>query len=442
MASTAEQMAANMNMGSFAKAKELQKRILFTLGALIAYRLGTYIPLPGVDLGAFRSAFDSAQHGILGMFNMFAGGAVERMAIFALNVMPYISASIIMQLVIVGSPALQQLKKEGESGRTKLNQYTRYLTVMIAAVQGYGISVGLESANVVIDPGIFFRLSVTITLIGGTLFLMWLGEQITDRGVGNGVSLIIFAGIVAELPRAILQTLSLGRSGSLSLFAILMIISVSIGVILLICFVERSQRRLLVQYPKRQVGNRIYGGETSFLPMKINIPGVIPPIFASSLLLLPATIAGFSAQSSPEWFQQIVALLGRGQPLFISVYAIGVIFFSYFYAPIVFNPEETAENLKNYGGFLPGIRPGARTAEYLSYVLYRLTFIGALYLAFVSLLPEVLIAYYKVPFYIGGTSLLIVVSVTIDTVSQIQSHLVAHQYDGLIKKSRLRGRRK
>ena len=376
------------------------------------------------------------------MFNMFAGGAVERLAIFALNVMPYISASIIMQLLSATLPSLERLKKEGEAGRKQINQYTRYLTVLLAVVQGYGIAVGLEATGAVMDPGLFFRVSTVITLVGGTLFLMWLGEQVTQRGIGNGVSLIIFAGIVAELPRALFQTLTLGRVGTLSLTAIFVVLLIALATILLIVFVERAQRRLLVQYPKRQVGRRMFGGETSFLPIKINVSGVIPPIFASSLLLLPGTLAAFSAQSGPAWLQSLVAFLGHGQPGFMLIYALGIIFFCFFYAPIVFNPEETADNLRKYGGFLPGVRPGKRTATYIGNILTRLTVIGAVYLTFVCLLPEALISYYKVPFYIGGTSLLIVVSVTIDTVAQIQSHLISHQYEGLIKKSKLRGRKR
>jgi preprotein translocase subunit SecY len=445
MASAAEQLAANINFSSFAKATELQKRIVFTLIALCVYRLGTYIPLPGVNPEAFAQAFQGQSEGILGMFNMFSGGAVSRLAIFALNVMPYISASIIVQLMSTASPSLERLKKEGEAGRKQLNQYTRYLTVVLAVVQSYGISVGLEaSTGTVLDPGIFFRISTIITLTGGTIFLMWLGEQVTARGIGNGTSLIIFAGIVAELPRSLMQTLSLGKQGALSAFAIIAIGVLAIVVTWFIVFIERSQRRLVVQYPKRQVGNRMFMGESSFLPLKINTAGVIPPIFASSLLMLPTTMMSFLGQqeNAPQWLLTGMALIGYGQPLHMLIYAFGIIFFCFFYTSIVFNPEETADNLRKYGGFLPGIRPGKRTADYLDYVLTRLTVIGAAYITIVCLLPEMLISYYKVPFYLGGTSLLIVVSVTMDTVTQIQSHLLAHQYEGLIKKTRLRGRGK
>jgi preprotein translocase subunit SecY len=441
MASAAEQLAANLNFGAFAKATELQKRIWFTLGALVVYRLGTYIPLPGIDPVAFSQTFDKQQSGILGMFNMLAGGAVQRMAVFALNIMPYISASIIVQLMTTAIPSWEKLKKEGEAGRKQLNQYTRWLTVALAIFQGYGIAIGLEnSQGVVSDPGFFFRATTVITLLCGTMFVMWLGEQITARGVGNGSSLIIFTGIVASLPRAILQTLELGRTGNLNFFQFIMIVAIVIGVIFLIVFIERSQRRLLIQYPKRQVGNRMFQGDSSFLPLKINTAGVIPPIFASSLLLLPHTFASFNPDTTPSWLQGIIGAISHGQPGYMVAYAALIIFFSFFYTSVVFNPEETADNLRKYGGFLPGIRPGKKTAEYLDYVLTRLTVIGALYITLVCLLPEFLIAYYKVPFYLGGTSLLIVVSVTMDTVAQMQSHLLAHQYEGLIRRSKLRGK--
>ncbi|MDP2123855.1 MAG: preprotein translocase subunit SecY [Parvibaculum sp.] len=440
MASAAEQLAANLNFAAFAKATELKKRIWFTLGVLIVYRLGTYVPLPGIDPLALARIFEQQQSGLLGIFDMFAGGAVGRMAIFALAIMPYISSSIIMQLMTTVSPHLAQLKKEGEQGRKQINQYTRYGTVILAALQGYGIAVGLEGAQgVVIDPGVFFRMTTVITLVGGTIFLMWLGEQITARGVGNGISLIIFSGIVAELPRALAGTLELGRQGALSTLIILFLAVMVVVVIMIIVFVERAQRRLLVQYPKRQVGNKLYGGDSSHLPLKLNTAGVIPPIFASSLLLLPMTIANFSSGQGPDWLNTMTGMLGHGQPLYIALYAAGIIFFAFFYTAIVFNPADTADNLKKYGGFIPGIRPGQRTAEYIDFVLTRLTTVGALYLAIVCLLPEILISQYKVPFYFGGTSLLIVVSVTMDTVSQVQSHLLAHQYEGLIKKSKLRG---
>ncbi len=446
MASAAEQLAANINFGAFAKATELKRRILFTLCALVVYRLGTYIPIPGIDPVALADVFRQQQGGILGMFNVFAGGALGRMTIFALGIMPYISASIIIQLMTTVSPKLEQLKKEGEQGRKKINQYTRIGTVILSALQGYGISVGLEGfsgsqGGVVLDPGIFFRFTAVITLIGGTIFLMWLGEQITARGVGNGISLIIFAGIVAELPSALVSTLELGKTGALSTFFILALILMVIGTIVFIVFVERAQRRLIVQYPKRQVGARMFGGDNTHLPLKLNTAGVIPPIFASSMLLLPVTVASFSSQGGgADWVATIAALLGRGQPAYLFLYISGVVFFCFFYTAIVFNPADTADNLKRYGGFIPGIRPGKRTAEYIDYVLTRLTVVGAAYLSLVCLLPELLISQYAVPFYFGGTSLLIVVSVTMDTVAQVQSHLLAHQYEGLIKKSKLKGR--
>ena len=441
MASAAEQLASNLNFAAFAKAEDLKKRIWFTLGALIVYRLGTYIPLPGINPDAFAQAFQQQSGGVLGMFNMFAGGAVERMAIFALGIMPYISASIIMQLMTSVIPSLEALKKEGEQGRKVINQYTRYGTVLLAIVQAYGIAVGLEGGSgIVSDPGLFFRISAVITLVGGTMFLMWLGEQITARGIGNGISLIIFAGIVAGLPSAIGGTLELGRTGALSTGLILAIIVLAIVVVAAIVFFERAQRRLLIQYPKRQVGNRMFQGDTSHLPLKLNTSGVIPPIFASSLLLLPATIAGFSATTNmPGWASTMLAALGHGQPLYMIAYAAMIAFFAFFYTAIVFNPKDTADQLKKHSGFIPGYRPGERTAEYIDYVLTRVTAIGAVYLVLVCLLPEFLISATGVPFYLGGTSLLIVVSVTLDTVAQIQGHLIAHQYEGLIKKSKLRG---
>ena len=442
MASAAEQLAANINFAAFAKATDLQKRIWFTLIALVVYRVGTFIPIPGVDPAAFAQAFQQQAGGILGMFNTFAGGAVERMAVFALNVMPYISASIIMQLMSTSVPSLERLKKEGEVGRKQINQYTRYLTLVLAAVQSYGIAIGLQtSPGVVTNPGMFFIASTVITLTGGTMFLMWLGEQVTARGVGNGISLIIMAGIIAEMPRILFQTLALARTGDINPFAIFALSAVMLAVVVFVVFIERSQRRLVVQYPKRQQGNRMFMGESSFLPLKINTAGVIPPIFASSLLLLPQTIIGFMGMGAnpPEWAALLQGYIGYGQPGHMALYAIGIIFFCFFYTSIVFNPEETADNLRKYGGFLPGIRPGKKTAEYLDYVLTRLTVIGAAYITAVCLLPEILISAYSVPFYLGGTSILIVISVTLDTVSQVQSHLVAHQYEGLIKRSKLRG---
>jgi preprotein translocase subunit SecY len=441
MASAAEQLASNLNFAAFAKAEDLKKRIWFTVGALLVYRLGTYIPLPGINPDAFAQAFNNQSGGVLGMFNMFSGGAVQRMAIFALGIMPYISASIIMQLMTSVVPSLEALKKEGEQGRKVINQYTRYGTVLLAAVQAYGISIGLESGSgIVADPGWFFRLSCVITLTGGTIFLMWLGEQITARGIGNGISLIIFSGIVANLPSAISHTLELGRTGALSTGIILAIIVFAVAVVALIVFFERAQRRLLIQYPKRQVGNRMFQGDTSHLPLKLNTSGVIPPIFASSLLLLPATIAGFSQTTSlPGWASSILAALGHGQPLYMVFYGAMIVFFAFFYTAIVFNPKDTADQLKKHSGFIPGYRPGERTAEYIDYVLTRITVIGALYLVVICMIPEFLISATGVPFYLGGTSLLIVVSVTLDTVAQIQGHLIAHQYEGLIKKSKLRG---
>ncbi|MGC2523857.1 MAG: preprotein translocase subunit SecY [Stellaceae bacterium] len=447
MASVAEQLASSINFSAFGKATELKSRIWFTLGALVIYRLGTYIPIPGIDPGILHDIFARNAGGILGMFDMFSGGALGRMTIFALNIMPYISASIIIQLLTAVSPSLEALKKEGESGRKKLNQYTRYGTVLLAAVQAYGIAVGIEgmrsgAETAVLDPGLGFRLVTVVTLVGGTVFLMWLGEQITARGVGNGISLIIFAGIVANLPHALASTLELGRTGAISTFFIVAILVISVGVVAFIVFMERAQRRLLVQYPKRQVGNKMFGGDASHLPLKINTSGVIPPIFASSLLLLPATIANFQSNSqSFGWLGNITAYLAHGRPLYMLLYVALIVFFCFFYTAIVFNPTETADNLRKYGGFIPGIRPGKNTADYLDYVLTRLTVVGAAYLAAVCILPEFLISEYSVPFYFGGTSLLIVVSVTMDTVAQIHSHLLAHQYEGLIKKARLRGRR-
>jgi preprotein translocase subunit SecY len=443
MASAAEQLAANINFSALAKAEDLQKRIWFTLGALIIYRLGTYIPIPGVDTVELARFAAQNSTGILGWVNGLAGGALGRMAIFALNIMPYISASIIIQLMTTVSPQLEQLKKEGESGRKKINQYTRYLTVVIAALQAYAIAAGLEGqGSIVLDPGLFFRASAVITLTGGTVFLMWLGEQITARGIGNGTSLIIFAGIVAGLPSGLAALLELGRTGQMSVFLIFGIFIMALAVIAFIVFVERAQRRLLIQYPKRQVGMKITQGDSSHLPLKLNTSGVIPPIFASSLLLLPITVANFTQGQGPDWLNRITALLGHGQPLFLTLYALLIIFFAFFYTSIMFNPKDTADNLKKYGGFIPGIRPGERTAEYIDYVLTRITVLGALYLTIVCLLPEFLIGYAAMPFYFGGTSLLIVVSVTMDTVAQVQGHLLAQQYEGLVKKAKLRGARR
>jgi preprotein translocase subunit SecY len=449
MASAAEQLAANINFGAFQKATELHKRLLFTVGALIIYRFGTFIPLPGVDTAVFATTAAGKGMGIFDTFNLFSGGAVQRMAIFALNVMPYISASIIVQLMGSIYPPWEKLKKEGgEAGRKQLNQYTRYLTVALALAQSFGIAVGLQNSKGVVDPSIpgwFFLVTTIAVLTGGTLFLMWLGEQITARGVGNGNSLIIFAGIVSRLPSSAGTLMKQAQQGTFPPVLLLGLVLAVIAVLVFIVFMERAQRRLLVQYPKRQVGNRMFGGESSFMPLKINTSGVIPPIFASSLLLLPTTAMTFLASSHMppwlNWLNRIVPLLQHGQPLFIALYAALIIFFCFFYTSVVFNPEETAENLRKYGGFLPGIRPGKRTAEYLDYVLTRLTVIGALYVTGVCLLPEFLTNSTNVQLAFTGTSILIVVSVMMDTVAQIQSHLLAHQYEGLIKKAKLRGGR-
>ena len=445
MASVSEQIASRINLGSIAKAEDLKKRIAFTLLGLIVYRIGSYIPLPGIDPVALEKVFSANVGGILGMFDMFAGGALGRMTVFALNIMPYISASIIMQLLTVISPQLEQLKKEGEVGRKKINQYARYGTVFLATVQGYGVAVGIENMSnsqgvqAVMDPGMFFRFTTVITLVSGTIFLVWLGEQITQRGIGNGISLIIFTGIVAQLPVALSTTFELGRTGALSTLFIVFLLVMSVAVIAFMVFIERAQRRITIQYPKRQqqgAGSSV--ASSSHLPLKINTAGVIPPIFASSLLLLPITFVSFNAGSGPEWLNTLSQFLSRGHPVYLSLYTAMIVFFAFFYTAIVFNPKDTADNLKKYGGFVPGIRPGENTANYLDFILTRLTVIGAIYLSFICLLPELLISKYQVPFYFGGTSLLIVVSVTMDTVTQIQSYLLAHQYEGLIKKSNLR----
>ena len=454
MVSAAEQLARNINFSTFGKAKELQARIWFTLGALIVYRFGTHITIPGIDPVQYAKAFGSAAGGILGMWNQFSGGAVKNMAIFALNVMPYISASIIVQIMTTAIPALERLKKEGESGRKQLNQYTRYLTVVLAIAQAFGIAVALNAVNpqsglsMAVTPGLYFMTSTVVTLVGGTVFLMWLGEQITARGIGNGISLIIFSGIVAELPGYAVRSLTQAREGSLNIGVVAAITVLTIALVVFIVFIERSQRRLLIQYPKRQQGNRLIGGESSFLPLKVNSAGVIPPIFASSLLLLPNTIAGMSTATGDTtgWWAEslrfVQAYLGHGSPVFIVLYGLLIIFFTFFYTSIVFNPEETAENLRKYGGFIPGYRPGKRTAEHLDFVLTRLTVIGSLYITAVCVIPEILRGEFAGQFYIGGTSILIVVSVTMDTVAQIQSHLIGHQYEGMIKKARLGGRKK
>jgi preprotein translocase subunit SecY len=424
-----------LNLGVLSKATELKNRLWFTLGALLVYRIGSYVPVPGVDAQVMAELLQQMGGGILGMFDMFTGGSLGRMTVFALNIMPYISASIIVQLMTTAIPQWEALKKEGETGRKKLNQY---LTLVIAIFQAYGIAVGLESLRgsfgaAVADGGMFFRLSCVITLVGGTMFLMWLGEQITARGVGNGISLIIFAGIVANLPHALASTLELGRTGALSTFFIMFFLLAALAVIAFVVFI--------VQYPKRQVGNRMFGGENTHLPLKVNTAGVMPPIFASSLLLLPATFAAFGRDQADQGFLTEAAnLLAHGTPLYMALYVGLIVFFAFFYTAVVFNPQETADNLRKYGGFVPGIRPGQPTAQYFDRVLTRLTVLGAGYLALVCLLPEILISNYSVPFYFGGTSLLIIVSVTMDTVAQVQSHLFAHQYEGLIKKARLGGR--
>lgn len=446
MASAAEQLASNINLGTFGKATDLQQRIWFTLLALIVYRLGTYIPVPGIDPSVLESFFNQQARGALGMVDLFAGGALSRMTIFALSIMPYISASIIVQLLSAILPAWEAMKKEGEQGRAKLTQYTRYLTVFLALIQAFALATGLEHMHgptgaAVIEGGLAFRITTAITLTAGTVFLMWLGEQITSRGIGNGTSLIIFSSIVAGIPSAIAHTLELGRTGALSPLVIIGLAVVIIIVIAFVVLIERAQRRILVQYPKRQVGNKVFGGEASHLPLKLNSAGVIPPIFASSLLLLPLTLVGFSGDTSAPWAQWISANLGHGTPLFMALYAGLIIFFSFFYTAVVFNPKDTADNLKKYGGFIPGIRPGNNTADHLDHILTRLTVLGALYMAAVCLLPELLTVRSGIPFYLGGTSLLIVVSVTMDTVSRIQSQLLAHQYEGLIKKANLKGKK-
>ena len=447
MTSAAERLAANMNLGTLSRATELKKRFLFLIGALIVYRMGTYIPVPGIDPHILAEIFARNQGGVLGMFNMLSGGALQRMTIFALAVMPYISSSIIIQILTVAVPQLATLKKEGEAGRRKINQYTRYGTVFLAGFQGYGIAVGLENmtgahGSAVLNPGLFFLFTTTVTLAGGTMFLMWLGEQITARGIGNGISMIIFTGIVAGLPNAIGRTIELGRTGVISTFFIFFIIAAVLGLITLIVFVERAQRRVVIQYPKRQQGNKMFGGENTHMPLKLNTAGVIPPIFASSILLFPLTIASFHAGSGNGVLQMISTYLAHGQPLYIVAYVSLILFFSFFYTSIVFNPAETADNLKKNGGFIAGIRPGQQTAEYLDYLLTRLTAVGAIYIALVCVMPELFVAKYSVPFQLGGTGLLIVVNVAIDFSTQVQSHLFAHQYEGLIRKAKLKGKLK
>lgn len=438
MASAAEQLAANLNFGAFAKATDLHKRLMFTLGAMIVYRLGTFIPIPGVNADAFAQAFQNQAAGILGMVNMFSGGAVERMAIFALNVMPYISASIIVQLLGSVYPPWEKLKKEGgESGRKQLNQYTRYLTVVLALFQSTGIAFGLNAQpNLIDEPGLFFIVSTITVLTGGTMFLMWLGEQITERGLGNGISILIFAGIAAGLPSAIGGLLELVRTGAMSIVASIFIVLLVGLVTYFVVFVERGQRKILVNYARRQVGNKVYGGQSSHLPLKLNMAGVIPPIFASSIILLPATVVNwFSSGDSMRWLKDISGALTPGQPVYVMFYAAAIIFFCFFYTALVFNSRETADNLKKSGAFIPGIRPGDQTAKYIDKILLRLTLIGAIYITLVCLLPEFLIIKYNVPFYFGGTSLLILVVVTMDFMAQVQNYMMSQQYESLLKKA-------
>ncbi|MCR9113829.1 MAG: preprotein translocase subunit SecY [Rhodobacteraceae bacterium] len=441
MVSAAEQMAANTSWSAFGKATELRKRILFTIGLLIVYRLGTFIPVPGIDGAELREFMSGAAASIGGMLSMFTGGALGRMGIFALGIMPYISASIIVQLMTAMVPALEQLKKEGEQGRKKINQYTRYGTVFLATLQSYGLAASLQSGGLASDPGFFFIASCMITLVGGTMFLMWLGEQITARGVGNGISLIIFVGIIAEVPAALAQFFASGRSGALSPAVIIGVIVMVVAVIAFVVFMERSLRKIHIQYPRRQVGMKMYDGGNSHLPVKVNPAGVIPAIFASSLLLLPATVSTFSGNQTGTFMSTVMAYFGPGQPLYLLFFTVMIVFFTYFYTyNVAFKTEDVADNLKNQNGFVPGIRPGKKTAEYLDYVVSRILVLGSGYLAAVCLLPEILRSQFAIPFYFGGTSVLIVVSVTMDTIQQVQSHLLAHQYEGLIEKSQLSGK--
>ncbi len=443
MASAAEQMAANLSWSTLGKATELRQRIFFTVGLLMVYRLGTYIPVPGIDGNALRDFMSQAVAGLGGVFNMFTGGAISRMGIFALGIMPYISASIIIQLLASMWEPLKQLKKEGEAGRTKINQYTRYGTVLLATFQAYGLAASLEAGDLVTDPGWFFRAATVITLVGGTMFLMWLGEQITQRGVGNGISLIIFVGIVAEIPRALAQFFASGRSGAYSPLTIVAVIAMILAVLVFVVFMERALRKIHIQYPRRQVGMKVYDGGSSHLPIKVNPAGVIPAIFASSLLLLPTTISTFSGANSGPILSTILAYFGPGQPLYLLFFTSMIVFFTYFYtANVSFKTDDVAENLKNQNGFIPGIRPGKRTEEYLDYVVSRVLVVGSAYLAFVCLVPEIVRSGLHVTAYFGGTSILIIVSVGMDTVQQIQSHLLAHQYEGLIERSQLRGKRR
>ena len=441
MASASDSLAANSSWGALTKATDLRRRIFFALGLLIVYRIGTYIPVPGIDGVALREFMDEAASGLGGMLNMFTGGAISRMGIFALGIMPYISAAIIVQLVGAMYEPWKQLKKEGEQGRRKLNQYTRYLTVLLATGQSYGLAVSLEAGDLATDPGWFFRAAVVITLVGGTMFLMWLGEQITERGIGNGISLIIFVGIIAEIPAALAQFFAQGRTGDIAPAVIIGVIIMVIAVIAFVVFMERAIRKITIQYPRRQVGMKMFDGGASHLPIKVNPANVIPAIFASSLLLLPTTIATFSGNSQSELMATVLAYFGPGQPAYLAFFTAMIIFFTFFYTQNVsFQTEDVAENLKNQNGFIPGIRPGKRTEEYLDYVVTRIVTVGAIYLAAVCLLPEILRGQLAIPFYFGGTSVLIVVSVTIDTINRVQSHLVAHQYEGLLEKSQLRGK--
>ncbi|HEX7871908.1 MAG TPA: preprotein translocase subunit SecY [Sphingobium sp.] len=446
MASRADQLASNLSLAKFSQATDLKKRLWFTIGALIVFRFLSFVPLPGIDPTALQVAVQNTRGGVLDIFNTFAGGALERASLIALGIMPYITASIVVQLAASLSPQLASIKKEGESGRKKLNQFTRYGTVGLTAIQGYFIAVGYEARGAVIDPGLLFRVAAVISLIGGTMFLMWLGEQITSRGIGNGTSLIIMAGIVAQLPVTLANLFESGREGSISGLLIFAVIVLCLGLIAFICFMERAQRRVLIQYPKRQTKQGLMQADRSHLPLKVNTAGVIPPIFASSLLLMPLTISQFAGNhvaGESKWGDFLLSLnqyLTHGSPVYMTLYGFGILFFCFFYTAVVFNPEETADNLKRNGGFIPGIRPGKNTENYLDYVLTRITVIGAAYLAIICLLPEYLIAKAGIPFYLGGTSLLIVVNVTVDTVTQIQSHLIAHQYGDLIKKARLKGR--
>ncbi|HWK41630.1 MAG TPA: preprotein translocase subunit SecY [Croceibacterium sp.] len=452
MASRADNIASNLSLANFSKATELKQRIWFTVGALVVFRFLSFVPLPGVNPLILETLYDQTRGGILDLFNTFSGGSLERMSLIALGVMPYITASIVVQLAAALHPSLMALKKEGEAGRKKLNQYTRYGTVLLCAIQGWFLASGLEAygaqsgLQAVVEPGVGFRIMAVINLIGGTMFLLWLGEQITSRGIGNGVSLIIMAGIVAQFPTFTANLFEGGRTGSISVFVIVSFVLMIVGLVLFMCFMERAQRRLLVQYPKRATARGVMQADRSHLPLKLNMANVIPPIFASSLLLLPLTISQFAGNSvtTDSAFYGVIQTLNQylahGQPIYMMLYAAGILFFTFFYTAVVFNPEETAENLKKNGGFIPGIRPGKRTAEYLDYVLTRITVIGALYLTLVCVLPEYMIAQTGIPLFLGGTSLLIVVNVTVDTISQIQSHLLAHQYGDLIKKAKLKGR--